>query len=172
MRNLLRLSALILFVIFIGAENNKMDRNQLVRELIFDEGMVLEIYKDHLGYETFGVGHLITDKDDECGQPVGTPVSEQRVLTCLEKDIDTICAELDRALPWWRELDDNRQRVMANMGFNLGLTRLLKFKKFLSAMERGDFNTAAVEMMDSLWATQVGPRAHRLRNLVLGDNSV
>ena len=77
MRNLLRLSALILFVIFIGAENNKMDRNQLVRELIFDEGMVLEIYKDHLGYETFGVGHLITDKDDECGQPVGTPVSGQ-----------------------------------------------------------------------------------------------
>ena len=97
MRNLLRLSALILFVIFIGAENNKMDRNQLVRELIFDEGMVLEIYKDHLGYETFGVGHLITDKDDECGQPVGTPVSGQRALSCLEKDIDTICAELDRA---------------------------------------------------------------------------
>ena len=168
MRNLLRLSALILFVIFIGAENNKMDRNQLVRELIFDEGMVLEIYKDHLGYETFGVGHLITDKDDECGQPVGTPVSGQRALSCLEKDIDTICAELDRALPWWRELDDDRQRVMANMGFNLGLTRLLKFKKFLGAMEKGDYETAAIEMMDSRWATQVGPRAHRLRDRVIG----
>ena len=121
MKNFIRFFFLICLVIFTGVENNKMDKNQLVRELIFDEGMVLEIYKDHLGYESFGVGHLITDRDDECGQPVGTPVSEQRVLTCLEKDIDTICAELDRALPWWRELDDNRQRVMANMGFNLGL---------------------------------------------------
>ena len=168
MKNFIRFFCLICLVIFTGVENNKMDKNQLVRELIFDEGMVLEIYKDHLGYETFGVGHLITDRDDECGQPVGTPVAEERVLTCLEKDIDTICAELDRALPWWRELDDNRQRVMANMGFNLGLTRLLKFKKFLGAMEKGDYETAAIEMMDSRWATQVGPRAHRLRDRVIG----
>ena len=53
------------------------------------------------------------------------------------------------------------------MGFNLGITRLLKFKKFLAALEQHDWETAAVEMMDSRWATQVGPRATRLRDRVL-----
>ena len=100
MRNFILLSCLAFFVIFAGVKNEKMDREQLIKELIFDEGMVLEIYKDHLGYETFGVGHLVLDKDDECNLPVGTPVSEKRVLECLDKDIDTICAELDRAIPW------------------------------------------------------------------------
>ena len=106
-----------------------MNREKLIEELIFDEGMIDEVYKDHLGYNTFGVGHLILDTDKECGQPVGTKVSKERIIECLNSDIDAICADLDRAIPWWRELDDDRQRVMANMGFNLGLTRLLQFKK-------------------------------------------
>jgi len=169
MRNFILLSCLAFFVIFAGVKNEKMDREQLIKELIFDEGMVLEIYKDHLGYETFGVGHLVLDKDDECNLPVGTPVSEKRVLECLDKDIDTICAELDRAIPWWRDLDDDRQRVIANMGFNLGLTRLLGFKRFLAAIEHMDYETAAVEMMDSRWATQVKNRSLRLRDRVLGE---
>ena len=74
--------------------------------------------------------------------------------------------ELDKNMPWWKDLDDDKQRVMANMAFNLGLPRLSKFKKFLKAMEEGDFKTAAVEMMDSKWATQVGNRAKRLRDRV------
>ena len=52
------------------------------------------------------------------------------------------------------------------MCFNLGITRLLKFKKFLGALESKDYKTASEEMMDSRWATQVGPRAVRLRDRV------
>ena len=70
-------------------------------------------------------------------------------------------------LYWWRELDDNKQRVMVNMCFNLGYPRLSKFKKFLAAMEVHDFETAAIEMMDSKWANQVGLRAERLKKRVL-----
>ena len=145
-----------------------MNREKLIEELIFDEGMIDEVYKDHLGYNTFGVGHLILDTDKECGQPVGTKVSKERIIECLNRDIDAICADLDRAIPWWRELDDDRQRVMANMGFNLGLTRLLQFKKFLAAMEQKDYETAAIEMMDSRWAVQVKGRSTRLRDRVIG----
>ena len=144
-----------------------MDRDKLVKELILDEGYIYEIYKDHLGYLTFGVGHLVLNTDEEYGKEVGTPVSEKRILECLNNDVDIVCEELDRNLYWWRELNDNKQRVMVNMCFNLGYPRLSKFKKFLAAMEVHDFETAAIEMMDSKWANQVGLRAERLKKRVL-----
>jgi|TARA_R100000030_G_scaffold67700_1_gene51654 lysozyme len=144
-----------------------MDRARLLEELMLDEGVIHEIYNDHLGYPTFGVGHLITEKDEEHGKPLGTPVSEERVTECLNADVDIVCAELDKNMEWWRELNDTRQRVMANMCFNLGYPRLSKFKKFLAAVQEEDWETAAVEMMDSKWATQVGDRAVRLREKML-----
>tara|TARA_R100000541_G_C1867080_1_gene80205 strand:- start:321 stop:761 length:441 start_codon:yes stop_codon:yes gene_type:complete len=144
-----------------------MDRDKLVKELILDEGYIYEIYKDHLGYLTFGVGHLVLNTDKEYGKEVGTPVSEERIIECLNNDVDIVCEELDRNLYWWRELNDNKQRVMVNMCFNLGYPRLSKFKKFLAAMEVHDFETAAIEMMDSKWANQVGLRAERLKKRVL-----
>ena len=144
-----------------------MDRNKLIKEIIFDEGYKTETYEDHLGFLTLGVGHLVLDTDPEYGKPVGTPVSEERIRDCLNKDIDTVCNELDRNFHWWRGLNDNKQRVMVNMGFNLGYPRLSKFKNFLAAMQKNDFETAAIEMMDSKWATQVGKRAERLKQRVL-----
>jgi|TARA_R100001163_G_C5024858_1_gene166658 lysozyme len=144
-----------------------MDREKLVKELILDEGYKYEIYEDHLGYATLGVGHLILDTDPEFGKPLGTPVSEERILECLNNDIDIVCRELDKNMPWWKDLDDNKMRVLANMSFNLGMPRLSGFKNFLGALESGDYEKAAVEMMDSKWATQVGDRAKRLRDRVL-----
>tara|TARA_R100001082_G_scaffold75546_1_gene43761 strand:+ start:310 stop:753 length:444 start_codon:yes stop_codon:yes gene_type:complete len=147
-----------------------MNKDKLMEELIKDEGYKYEIYLDHLGYPTFGVGHLVLETDEEHGQSVGTPVSEERIKECLSHDIDVVCNELDMKDPWWRNLSDNKQRVMANMCFNLGHPRLSKFKKFLGAMQISDWETAAVEMMDSKWAGQVGDRAVRLRDRVLqGD---
>ncbi len=148
-----------------------MNMEKLMQELTDDEGCVYEIYEDHLGYATFGMGHLITEKDEEYGKPVGTPVSEERVEECFNQDIKIVCEELDMKEPWWRNLDDNRQRVMANMCFNLGHPRLSKFKRFLAAMHTAQWETAAAEMMDSKWSSQVGDRALRLRDKVLrGDD--
>jgi len=147
-----------------------MNKDKLMEELIKDEGYEYGIYEDHLGFATFGVGHLILDTDKEFGQAVGTPVSEERILECLKNDIDVVCSELDRNMPWWKELNDNKQRVLANMCFNLGRPRLSNFKKFLAALESDDYEKAAVEMMDSKWATQVGDRAVRLRDRVLQED--
>jgi|TARA_R100001530_G_scaffold45396_1_gene34232 lysozyme len=144
-----------------------MDINKLREELEFDEGCVYEIYNDHLGYPTFGIGHLVLESDPEHGKPLGTTVCKERVVACFENDITNVFKDLDRNLPWWREHSDNLQRVLANMAFNLGITRLLNFKKFLGALELKHYKTAAEEMMDSRWATQVGPRATRLRDRVL-----
>ena len=144
-----------------------MNIDKLIQELILDEGYKYETYEDHLGFLTLGVGHLVLDTDPEIDQPVGTPVSEERVLECLNNDIETVCNELDRNMPWWKELGDEKMRVLANMCFNLGITRLLKFRKFLAALEAGDFETAGEEMIDSKWATQVGARATRLQRRIL-----
>ena len=144
-----------------------MDIDKLREELTLDEGCVDNIYLDHLGYSTFGIGHLVLETDPEYEQEVDTPVSEERIKECFEKDIQNVIDDLDRNLDWWKDLSEDLQRVMANMCFNLGITRLLKFKNFLAAMENKDWEKAAVEMIDSRWATQVGTRATRLKDRVL-----
>ena len=147
-----------------------MNMEKLMQELTDDEGCVYKIYEDHLGYATFGIGHLIKDTDSEFAKPVGTPVSEERVEECFNQDIKIVCEELDMQEPWWRNLNDNRQRVIANMCFNLGYPRLSKFKRFIAAMHTAQWEVAATEMMDSKWSGQVGDRAVRLRDRVLRGN--
>lgn len=144
-----------------------MNIDKLREELTFDEGCIDKIYLDHLNYPTFGIGHLILETDPEHGQEVGTPVSEERIKECFEKDIQNVFEDLDRNMPWWRDLPSDLVLVMANMSFNLGINRLMKFKNFLSAMQNNDWDKAAVEMLDSRWAIQVGPRAIRLKDRVL-----
>lgn len=70
--------------------------------------------------------------------------------------------ELNQRLPWWRNLNDPRQDVLANMAFNMGLPRLLGFKRSLAAMQTQEWAEAAAEMLDSEWAREVGGRAIRL----------
>ena len=113
------------------------------------------------------MGHLVTKNDEEHGKEAGTPVTKERIEECLQQDIKIVFNELDLNEPWWRSLDSNRQRVVANMCFNLGYPRLKKFKKFIYAMQISQWEKAAEEMMDSKWAEQVGERAIRLKDRVL-----
>jgi GH24 family phage-related lysozyme (muramidase) len=147
-----------------------MNREAVFETLKVDEGVVYEIYKDHLGYPTFGVGHLVLESDPEHGQEVGTPVSEERVKECFEKDLDTAiseCVELygARFIDDW---PDEAQQVLVNMMFNMGRTRLSKFKNFKAALDANDWKKAAVEGRDSLWYKQVTNRAERLMKRLEG----
>mgnify|MGYP001245029212 FL=1 len=134
-----------------------MNREQLIQELKRDEGVVLTLYKCSAGKNTIGVGRNVDDR--------GITDDESDYL--LSNDIDLCVKELEGTFPWFQTLSDTRQRVMVNMCFNLGLSRLMGFRKFLAAMEAGEWETAGVEMLDSKWARQVGPRSTRLRDLVL-----
>ena len=134
-----------------------MNREQLIQELKRDEGVVLTLYKCSAGKNTIGVGRNVDDR--------GITDDESDYL--LSNDIDLCIEELEGTFPWFQTLSDTRQRVMVNMCFNLGLSRLMGFRKFLAAMEAGEWETAGVEMLDSKWARQVGPRSTRLRDLVL-----
>ena len=142
---------------------NKMNRESVFEQLKIDEGVVYEIYKDHLGYPTFGVGHLVLDSDPEFGQDVGTPVTEERTKQCFEKDLDTSISECvalygDDFTDWPGIV----QEILVNMMFNMGRTRLGKFKNFRKALEAQDWKQAGIEGRDSRWHKQVTNRAERL----------
>ena len=140
-------------------------RQRVYEQLRIDEGVEYEIYLDHLGYATFGVGHLITDRDPENGREVGTKISEERVQTAFESDLDTAiseCIALYGESTWNMDFPEEVQEILVNMIFNMGRTRLAKFKNFRAALENRDWERAAVEGRDSLWHRQVTNRAERL----------
>ena len=140
---------------------------QLQDQLKIDEGVKYEIYNDHLGYPTFGIGHLITENDPEHGKPLGTPISEERVNEVFNHDVELFISETKSVFPGLENKPEKIQLVLINMCFNLGAPRLSKFKKFIAAIDQEEWVEAAMEMMDSKWARQVGPRAERLKQIVL-----
>ena len=138
-------------------------RNRVFEQLKIDEGVVYEIYLDHLGYPTLGVGHLILEGDLEHGQNVGTKVSEERVKTLFALDLNTAISECEVLYDdCWDKFPEEVQEILVNMLFNMGRPRLSKFKKMNAALREGDWKTASVEGQDSLWYRQVGNRANRL----------
>ncbi len=139
-----------------------MNIEQLREQLTIDEGKVNEIYKDHLGYPTFGIGHLVLESDPEYGQDVGTPVSEERTIECFDKDVQSVLSDCKKLHEGWDDYPEEVRQVVANMMFNMGLTRLSKFRKHNAALQRGDWKGAAVEGRDSRWHKQVTNRAERL----------
>jgi lysozyme len=143
-----------------------MDINKLREQLKIDEGVKYEVYDDHLGYKTLGIGHLVKATDEEYGAPVGTPVSEERVNAIFEADVVTYISEAKTVFGFLENMPSEAQQVIVNMCFNMGAPRLKQFKKFITAMNNEEWKVAAVEMLDSRWASQVGERANRLSDRI------
>ena len=139
-----------------------MDLEKLREELEVDEGRVDEIYTDHLGYPTFGIGHLVVEHDAEYGWEVGTSIDTVRVHETFEQDIKTVLSDCNRLYEDFEDLPEEAQRVIANMMFNMGYPRLSKFEGMKSGVDARDWNQAADEMVDSRWYYQVINRANRL----------
>ena len=139
-----------------------MNIEQLRKELEVDEGVKYEIYNDHLGYPTFGIGHLVRDTDPENGEPIGTPVSEDRVIEAFNQDVETVLSDCNILYDDFDDLPEEAQLIIANMMFNLGRPRLSKFKGMKAGVDARDWKKAADEMIDSAWYRQVPNRAGRL----------
>ena len=141
-----------------------MNKNEVFEQLKVDEGVKYEIYNDHLGYPTFGVGHLVLKTDPEYGQPTGTAITKERVAECFDNDLDTAISECHALYGQgtFDNLPDEVQGILVNMMFNMGRTRLSKFKKMNAGILEGDWVAAAVEGRDSRWHKQVTNRAERL----------
>jgi len=139
-----------------------MNKDKLREELAEDEGCKFEIYLDHLGLPTFGIGHLVKEDDPEHGQPVGTPVDEERVRQVFSLDIAVTIEDCRSLYDDFDELPEEAQLIIANMMFNMGRPRLSKFVGMKREVEARRFDAAADEMVDSRWHDQVPNRAKRL----------
>ena len=143
-------------------EYSKEFRQRLKAEITSDEGQVLEVYLDHLGYPTVGVGHLILESDEEHGAGVGTPITQTRCDELFYQDIRNVLNDCEGHLSEWATYPEEVKLIIANMAFNLGITRLKKFKMMFSALNEGNWVEASIQGLDSRWAKQVYNRAHRL----------
>ena len=128
-----------------------MNKDKLREELADDEGCKLEIYLDHLGLPTFGIGHL------------GNKQKLNEIIVNLMKGVGA-SVENDKDLDNFDfdDLPEEAQLVIANMCFNLGYPRLSKFKGMKAGVDARDWQRAADEMVDSRWHDQVPNRAKRL----------
>lgn len=125
-------------------------------DLIRDEGLKLKPYKCTAGKTTIGVGRNLDD--------VG--ITNEEALELLRNDIMRCMKDLDKNLPWWRTLTENRQSALVNLCFNLGIGGLLGFKNTLEYIRTGQYDKAAENALQSKWAAQVGDRAKRIAELI------
>ena len=139
-----------------------MDLEILKKQLTEDEGCKYAIYLDHLGYKTFGIGHLCKATDPENDLEVGSEVSKERVDECFLNDIDKVIEDCTILYDDFYTLPDEAQLIIANMMFNLGRPRLTNFIRMRKAINEGNFAEAKIQMLDSKWAKQVPNRAERL----------
>ncbi|KKN72271.1 hypothetical protein LCGC14_0412220 [marine sediment metagenome] len=136
---------------------NPMLPRELLDMIRRHEGYRARPYVCSAGKITIGVGHNLTDK--------GLPSHIIEELFLL--DVTDAIKDAEDCVQNIRFLSEPRQNVIVDMVFNLGKTRFLKFVKFIAAVERNDFQDAAVEMLNSRWYAQVGSRAKRLRQMML-----
>ena len=129
----------------------------LEREVASDEGFVPIPYRCTSGKLSIGYGTNIQDG-----------ITKDEALLLMRHRLGKVVAAMESRLPFWSKLTDERRRVLANMGYQMGMGGLMGFRRMLAAMERGDYDTAGKEMMDSKWARSDSPaRAQRLRKMMV-----
>ena len=131
----------------------------LERMLVREEGEVLHAYPDHLGYLTIGVGILIDKRK-------GGGITREESRYLLRNRVRTLVEYAESTYPWFSRLDPARQAVVIGMMFQLGASGFYAFRATRAAIERGDYEQAATQMLSSLWAKQTPARAHRMAHIM------
>lgn len=145
--------------------------NEAVQRLVFHEGFVLKPYKDSKGYLTIGVGRCI-DKNPftpEELKAVGDwkkGITKNAAYMLLRNDIKRTIKDLEKNIPFWKELDDERQYALLDMAFQMGVRGVLGFKKMLASMALGNWVDAWHHCMDSKYAREFKTRAERIANCI------
>lgn len=150
-----------------------MNLSLMAKELERDEGVRLYPYTHAKGYLAIGVDRnldncpLTTEERERVGHDGRTQaITKEEAIYLLTNDIKRIALELNRRMGWWKELDEVRRRVLLNMAFNLGTTRLLNFTEMLRWTQQGHYRAASMCLLASIWANQVGERAERLAKMM------
>ncbi len=123
--------------------------NNLIEQIKHDEGFVGNPYDDSLGIPTIGYGTKL-------------PLDEKEASMLLEKRLMDVVYEIENNVDFFSDLPKEAQDIILNMAYNMGVPRLMKFKKMWKALSERDYREASKEMVDSRWYNQVGQRANEL----------
>lgn len=155
---------------------------KVANQLIISEGYVEKVYEDSLGKETIGIGFLVSSILPAEWLILGAPVNEkgdaplrtfnykeftttsEASLFLLDIKLKIVLEQILVKYPWTKEESVNTVCVLLDMTYNMGLGWFGNFKKTIAYIREGDYDAASVEMLDSLWARQVGGRAIALSN--------
>lgn len=127
----------------------------LIDDLKRHEGFRAKPYRCTAGKLTIGYGLNL-----DAG------ISEAEATSLLITRCIAISGKLQKSLPFWRNLSQNRRDVLINMAYNIGIDGLFGFTLMINHLHTGDYKLAAKEMLDSRWAVQVGDRAVYLANIM------
>lgn len=133
-----------------------IDFNKFRERLIKEEGLELKPYVDSVGKLTIGIGRNLDDRG----------ITEEEAYFLCRNDMAIAYRECKNNFKFFDDLPDDAQLVLADMCFNMGITKLKTFTKTMQLIEKHDFKAASVEMLDSLWARQVGKRAVELSEIL------
>lgn len=136
-----------------------MDLARVRETLIKHEGLRLDLYKDSLGIYTIGVGHNIQER--------GITAAVAKLM--LDEDIDEAVKDLRRNISFFDTLPQAIKEALVNLCFNMGIPRLMQFRKTLAFLRDGKYEKAANELLDSRYATQVGYRAIEIAAMIRSE---
>jgi GH24 family phage-related lysozyme (muramidase) len=162
---------------FLPAKAETVDYEQLFKQIADHEGIKTKVYKDSVGHPTIGVGFNLDDKDNirvlkKQGVDVGklksgqSKLSKKGIVNLYKYSLHKAEKDVRSLFPNYDSLPAQAKMVLLDMSFNLGKTRLSKFKNFRTAIQNMDFQTAADEMVDSKWYRQVKRRGVYLVNMM------
>jgi len=134
--------------------------DNIVDLVTLHEGKERKVYKCTSGKLTIGVGRNLEDLG----------LSNKEIDFLLRNDLTRVQLELMENVPCYPSLSEPRQAVLMDMCFNLGINRFMKFQRMLTALEIGDYEESANEMLDSKWARQVGIRSARLAEMMRSNS--
>ena len=143
---------------------------KIIKRLEFHEGCVLKPYICPAGKKTIGIGHNVearpfTDEEKKAIGDWEKGITKNMAYMICRNDVN-LCLKDLKTLPFWKQLDEERQYALIDICFNIGFAGLKKFKKMLKALAVKDYLTASTELLDSKYATQTGKRAKRIAKLI------
>tara|TARA_R100001463_G_scaffold6332_1_gene20847 strand:- start:6231 stop:6638 length:408 start_codon:yes stop_codon:yes gene_type:complete len=132
--------------------------SKLIDSIKLSEGYRAKVYKDTLGIDTIGYGFAVKDlvlEEDVCDM-------------ILDRKLEDLIESVNNKFVFITELPVEAQHVVYEMVYQMGVSGVSKFKRFLEALEERDYEWASIEMLDSKWAKQTPNRAKRLSDIIKG----
>lgn len=151
-RNFGGFSLLFLSLLSLGVSS---PIDQFKAPLIKEEGYYNAAYYDSLGNKTIGVGHKCLPNENLIW------ISNSEVNDIFEKDLNKAYESAKKLVPSFNSHPEDVQIVIISMCFNLGHNGFYKFERFRAALAKRNYKSAALEIQNSKWATQVPKRAER-----------